>query len=281
MAVPRRCATRALVAGRSAGQHGGSRTCDDSLIRSAGIAGLIASPGGCAHRHAPASLDGSVPRSRPGADSGPRRPRRRPARISWPTSTSAAGRCTSSASARSTPAGRPSSSIGPRRRRRAVERRHPRARRDRSAPAPTTAPAPGPERRRRRHARRSDQVGDLRALLTRREVEPPYVLVGYSSAAGTSWSTPTCTRPDVVGAVMVDVRPPAASQQLARGAAAAARRPNPRRSRWHREESTTFEADPTLNPEGLRLGDSAAEAIATERLRRQAARSCWPPRTRR
>jgi len=31
-----------------------------------------------------------------------------------------------------------------------------------------------------------------------------------------------------------------------------------------REESTTFDTDPTLNPEGLRLGDSAAQALATK-----------------
>ncbi len=33
-----------------------------------------------------------------------------------------------------------------------------------------------------------------------------------------------------------------------------------------REESTTFDTDPTLNPEGLRLGESATEAIATDGL---------------
>ena len=31
-----------------------------------------------------------------------------------------------------------------------------------------------------------------------------------------------------------------------------------------REDSTTFATDPTLNPEGLRIGDSAAQALATK-----------------
>ena len=31
-----------------------------------------------------------------------------------------------------------------------------------------------------------------------------------------------------------------------------------------REESTTFDTDPTLNPEGFRLGDSAAQALKTK-----------------
>ena len=71
---------------------------------------------------------------------------------------------------------------------------------------------------------------------------------------------------DVVGAVMVDVRPPAASQQWLK-ALPPESATEAEAIKMAREESTTFDTDPTLNPEGLRLGDSAAQALGNQGLR--------------
>ena len=110
-----------------------------------------------------------------------------------------------------------------------------------------------------------DQVADLRALLVAAKVPPPYVLVGYSVGGWNVMVHADRHPADVVGAVMVDVRPPAASRQWLEALP-------PRSSaetaaiKAAREEGTAFETDPTLNPEGLRLADSAAQAIATRDL---------------
>jgi pimeloyl-ACP methyl ester carboxylesterase len=108
-----------------------------------------------------------------------------------------------------------------------------------------------------------DQVADLRALLAVAKVAPPYILVGYS-LGGWNVMVHADTYPaDVVGAVMVDVRPPAASQQWLKALPPASATESDA-IKAAREESTTFDTDPTLNPEGLRLGDSAAQALATK-----------------
>ena len=59
----------------------------------------------------------------------------------------------------------------------------------------------------------NDQVADLRALLAAAKVAPPYILVGYSLGGWNVMVHADAYPADVVGAVMVDVRPPAASQQ--------------------------------------------------------------------
>ena len=108
-----------------------------------------------------------------------------------------------------------------------------------------------------------DQVADLRALLAVAKVPPPYILVGHS-VGGWNVMVHAASHPaDVVGAVMVDVRPPAASQRWLEAL------PPPSATESEaiamaRDESTTFDTDPTLNPEGLRLAESAAQAIATK-----------------
>ena len=58
-----------------------------------------------------------------------------------------------------------------------------------------------------------DQVADLRALLAAAKVAPPYILVGYSVGGWNVMVHADAHPADVVGAVLVDVRPPAASQQ--------------------------------------------------------------------
>ena len=108
-----------------------------------------------------------------------------------------------------------------------------------------------------------DQVADLRALLAAAKVAPPYILVGYSLGGWNVMVHADAHPADVVGAVMVDVRPPAASQQWLKALPAASATKS-EAIKMAREESTTFDTDPTLNPEGLRLGDSAAQALATK-----------------
>jgi pimeloyl-ACP methyl ester carboxylesterase len=108
-----------------------------------------------------------------------------------------------------------------------------------------------------------EQVADLRALLAVAKVPPPYILVGYSLGGWNVMVHADAHPTDVVGAVMVDVRPPAASQQWLKVLPPE----SPTESeaiKATREESTTFDTDPTLNPEGLRLGESAAQALATK-----------------
>jgi pimeloyl-ACP methyl ester carboxylesterase len=108
-----------------------------------------------------------------------------------------------------------------------------------------------------------DQVADLRALLAVAKVAPPYILVGYS-LGGWNVMVHTDAHPtDVVGAVMVDVRPPATSQESLKVLPPASATES-EAIKAAREDSTTFDTDPTLNPEGLRLGDSAAQALATK-----------------
>ncbi len=108
-----------------------------------------------------------------------------------------------------------------------------------------------------------DQVADLRALLTVAKVAPPYILVGYSLGGWNVMVHNDAHPADVVGAVMVDVRPPAASQEWLKELPPASATES-EAIKAAREDSTTFATDPTLNPEGLRIGDSAAQALATK-----------------
>jgi pimeloyl-ACP methyl ester carboxylesterase len=108
-----------------------------------------------------------------------------------------------------------------------------------------------------------EQVADLRALLAAAKVRPPFILVGYSLGGWNVMVHADAHPADVVGAVMVDVRPPAASQEWLKDLPPASATESDA-IKAAREESTTFDTDPTLNPEGLRLGDSAAQAIATK-----------------
>ena len=104
-----------------------------------------------------------------------------------------------------------------------------------------------------------DQVADLRALLTAADVEPPYLLVGFSLGGWNVMVHEDAHPDDVMGAVMVDVRPPEASARWLEALPAESATESDA-IKMARAESTTFETDPTLNPEGLRLRDSATEA---------------------
>ena len=108
-----------------------------------------------------------------------------------------------------------------------------------------------------------DQVADLRGLLAVAKVPPPYILVGYSLGGWNVMVHADAHPTDVVGAVMVDVRPPATSQESLKVLPPASATES-EAIKEAREDSTTFASDPTLNPEGLRIGDSAAQALATK-----------------
>lgn len=108
-----------------------------------------------------------------------------------------------------------------------------------------------------------DQVADLRGLLAAIEVEPPYVLVGYSVGGWNVLVHDDLHGADVVGAVMADVRPPGVSERWLEALPPAAS-DEPEGVRLNREDLTVFEADPSRNPELLDLRRSAAQAIAAK-----------------
>ena len=108
-----------------------------------------------------------------------------------------------------------------------------------------------------------DQVADVRALLAALELPPPYVLVGYSLGGWNVMVHADEHPDDVVGVVMVEVRPPGLSEAWLAALPPAASG-EPEAVTANRDDLTVFEADPTLNPELIDLRASAAEAIATE-----------------
>lgn len=111
----------------------------------------------------------------------------------------------------------------------------------------------------------ADQVDDLHALLSAAEIPPPYVLVGYSIGGWNLLVHADKHPDDILGAVMVEVRPPAASRRWA-----AAMPPEasgePEAVTLTRTDPETFEQDPNGNPEGLLLDASASEVLATKGL---------------
>lgn len=111
----------------------------------------------------------------------------------------------------------------------------------------------------------SDQVADLRALLTAASVEPPFVLVGYSIGGWNALLHADQHPDDVAGAVLVDVRPAAVSRRWAEVMPAEAPG-EPEAITFTRTDPDTFEQDPTLNPEGLLIDDSAAQVMAASGL---------------
>jgi pimeloyl-ACP methyl ester carboxylesterase len=107
----------------------------------------------------------------------------------------------------------------------------------------------------------ADEVADLRTLLDGAGIAPPYVLVGHSIGGWNVLVHADEHPDDIVGAVLVDARPPEATDRWL----AALPPEAPAESdaiRGNREELTTFEQDPTRNPEGLDLIASAKEVVA-------------------
>lgn len=107
-----------------------------------------------------------------------------------------------------------------------------------------------------------EQVDDLHALLGAAGVEPPYVLVGHSSGGWNVMVFGGRYPDDVAGVVMVDVRPPLASERFAASLPSPSA-DEPEAVRQMRADLTEWEHDPSQNPEGLDLIKSAAEAAAS------------------
>lgn len=107
----------------------------------------------------------------------------------------------------------------------------------------------------------ADQVADLHALLAGAGIAPPYVLVGHSIGGWNNLVYSQRFPDEVVGAVFVDVRPPAASREWL--AALPPETPSDSQAlKDNRFDLTTFEKDPSRNPEFLDLIASATEAEA-------------------
>jgi pimeloyl-ACP methyl ester carboxylesterase len=106
-----------------------------------------------------------------------------------------------------------------------------------------------------------DQVEDLRAVLEELGVTGPIVLVGHSSG-GFNVVLYTAAHPDqVLGVVLVDIRPPTLTARLlAELPPEVADEPDAIHS-W-REALTTFETDSTMNPEDLVIDASTGQVLA-------------------
>ena len=111
----------------------------------------------------------------------------------------------------------------------------------------------------------ADQVDDLRALLAKARIAPPYLLVGHSSGAWNVLVHADRHPDDVVGAVLVDPRPPSASAKLLAALPPVAS-DEPDVIHQYREGYTTWESDARGNPEGLLLAASALQADASSSL---------------
>ncbi len=109
----------------------------------------------------------------------------------------------------------------------------------------------------------TDQVEALRGLLEAIDVEPPYLLVGFSLGGWNVMVHNDQHGADVAGAVMVEVRPPGVSGRWLEELPAETP-DEPEGVKIGREELTVFEVDPTLNPETIDLRASAAEALAAD-----------------
>ena len=90
-------------------------------------------------------------------------------------------------------------------------------------------------------------------------------LVGYSIGGWNVLLHADAHPDDIAGAVMVDVRPPAVSRRWAEVMPPAASG-EPEAITLTRTDPDTFEQDPTQNPEGLRLDESASQVLATSGL---------------
>jgi pimeloyl-ACP methyl ester carboxylesterase len=107
----------------------------------------------------------------------------------------------------------------------------------------------------------NDQVDDLHALIAAAKLEPPFVFVGHSSGGWNVMVYGDRYPDDVSGVVMVDVRPPAFSERSA--VALPPEAANEPEALHQARAETDWEKDPSRNPEGLDLIESAAQASAS------------------
>ena len=106
-----------------------------------------------------------------------------------------------------------------------------------------------------------DQVADLEKLLEAAGIRTPIILVGWSLGGWNAMVYADRHPDDVAGLVLIDVRPPTASARWL--AELPAETPGESEAlAGNRDEFTTFEQDPSLNPERLDLRESSAQAAA-------------------
>jgi pimeloyl-ACP methyl ester carboxylesterase len=106
-----------------------------------------------------------------------------------------------------------------------------------------------------------DQVNDLATLLEKAGITGPIVLVAHS-AGGWNAIVYTADHPaQVVGAVLVDVKPPDVDRRFLEELGPETP-DEPDVVHDFRVEVMTFRTDPSLNPEGLRIDDSEEEVLA-------------------
>ena len=106
-----------------------------------------------------------------------------------------------------------------------------------------------------------DQVADLRALLDAAGIDGPFVVGAHSFGAVIATLFTEAYPDDVVGLVFVDPQAP----RISAGWRAALPPPTadePKTVAEFRDELDTFEVDPSLNPQHVRLRDSMALATA-------------------
>ena len=120
----------------------------------------------------------------------------------------------------------------------------------------TSEPAPAPRTT-------EDQVDDLAKLLKVADIRQPIILVAWSLGGWNAMVYAARHPDDVAGLVLIDVRPPTASARWL--AELPAETPGESEAlAGNRDEFTTFELDPSLNPEGLDLRASSAQAAAAK-----------------
>ena len=106
-----------------------------------------------------------------------------------------------------------------------------------------------------------DQVNDLATLLEAVGVSGPIVLVAHS-IGGWNAIVYTADHPEqVVGAVLVDIKPPAMDPRFLEELGPETP-DEPEVVHDLRVELMTFRTDPSLNPEGLRIADSEEQVLA-------------------
>jgi pimeloyl-ACP methyl ester carboxylesterase len=107
----------------------------------------------------------------------------------------------------------------------------------------------------------ADQVADLRALLDAAGVSGPFVIGAHSDGATVATLFTQAYPDEVVGLLFVDRRGPHVSAR-SRNALPAPTADEPASVTDFRDSLTTFETDPSMNPEHLLIRKSFAEAAA-------------------
>lgn len=107
----------------------------------------------------------------------------------------------------------------------------------------------------------TDQVDDLEALIAAAKLDGPFILVGHSIGAWNIALYASRHPEEVAGVVLVDPRGAHVSSEWLKALPAKVAG-EPEALKANRDDLTTFETDPSFNPEHLLLRESAAQASA-------------------